>query len=156
MKASAIEHIGIVGTGMIGASLAALFTGNRYRTTLYALNDVEATAGRQRYDQCYQDLVAKKLVTPGQAAACARLLTVTQSYGALFDADFLFECVVERLEVKHAVYQQIEQHCRKVRAIASSTSAISATTSPRGSSGRISWRWPTPGTHPTSCPASRW
>lgn len=126
MKVSSIEHIGIIGTGMIGASMAALFTGNRYRTTLYAINDAEAAGGRQRYDQYYRDLVAKKLVTSDQATACAKLLTVTQRYGDLADADFIFECVVERLEVKYAVFAEVEKHCKRVRAIASSTSALSA------------------------------
>ena len=126
MKPSAIQHIGIIGTGMIGASLAALFTGNRYRTTLLAVDDAEAAAGRRRYDQYFRDLVARGLVTSDQAAACARLLTVTRSYDALADAGLVFECVVERLEVKHAVFAAIERHCRQLQAIASSTSALSA------------------------------
>ena len=39
MKLDGIKHIGIIGTGMIGASLAVLFTGNGYKTTMYAVND---------------------------------------------------------------------------------------------------------------------
>lgn len=39
---------------------------------------------------------------------------------------FIFECVVERLEVKHTVYKEIKKYCKKFNSIASSTSAISA------------------------------
>ena len=41
------------------------------------------------------------------AAACAKLLTVTQDYADLADAEVVFECVVEKLEVKSAVFAQL-------------------------------------------------
>lgn len=126
MRIPEIGRIGIVGTGMIGASMAALFTGNGYPTTVLAVNHAEAEAGRRRYDTYFDDLVANGLVTPAQAEACARLLDVTEDYAGLSGADFIFECVVERLEVKHSVYAQIERHCPGLRAIASSTSALQA------------------------------
>lgn len=126
MKLDTIRHIGIIGTGMIGASLAVLFTGNGYKTTMYAVNDEESIAGMDRYDAYYKDLIGKKLLTQKQADACRALAGVTQSFSDLSDADILFECVVEKLPVKHAVYAEIEKHCKNFRAIASSTSAISA------------------------------
>ncbi len=126
MKLNDIKHIGIIGTGMIGASLAVLFTGNGYKTTMYAINDQEAASGKERYDTYFVDLKEKGLVTEGQVKACTKLLHFTQQYEDISDVDFIFECVVERLEIKHAVYSQLEKHCKQVRAIASSTSAISA------------------------------
>lgn len=125
MKLDNVDHIAIIGTGMIGASMAVLFTGNGYKTTMYAINDVETAKGKASYDTYYKDLIEKKLVTPGQAEKCAELLNFTQKYEDLADADFIFECVVERLNVKHAVYKEIEKHCKNFKAIASSTSAIS-------------------------------
>jgi len=126
MKAEGINKLSIIGTGMIGASMAALSTGNGYPTTMLAIDDVQAKAGLDRYDACYQDLIKQGLVTKQQAEACKRLLKVTQSYEDLADTDFIFECVFEKLEVKYSVYALIEKHCRQFKAIASSTSAISA------------------------------
>jgi 3-hydroxybutyryl-CoA dehydrogenase len=126
MKLESINHIGIIGTGMIGASMAVLFTGNGYKTTMYAVNDQEAAKGQAGYQTYFEDLIKQKLVTPGQAAACAKLLHITQKYEDISDVDFIFECVVERIEIKHSVYKEIEKHCHRFKAIASSTSAISA------------------------------
>lgn len=123
---TADKHVAIIGTGMIGASLAALFTGNSFRTSMYAVNDTEADAGEERYKSYFTDLIDAELVTPEQAESCAKLLTVTQSYKDLSDADFIFECVVERLDVKHSVFEEIEKYCHNYKAIASSTSALSA------------------------------
>ena len=125
MKLESVGQIAIIGTGMIGASMAALFTGNGYPVVMLAIDDTQEAAGKKRYDDCYRDLIAKGLVTEKQAAACARLLTTTQKYQDMADADFIFECVFERLDVKYEVYKQVEEHCRKFRALASSTSALS-------------------------------
>ena len=125
MKLASINHVAIIGTGMIGASLAALFTGNGYPTTMLAIDETQAEAGKNRYDDCFKDLMAKGLVTEKQIRACTRLLSVTQSYKDIAETDFIFECVFERLDVKYGVYELIEKHCRKFQALASSTSAIS-------------------------------
>ncbi len=117
--------IAIVGTGMIGASMSALFTGNSFHVTMLAIDDTQAALGKKTYDNCFLDLKEKGLVNEGQVASCAKLLTITQDYNDIADADFIFECVFERIDVKHSVYAQIESHCRKYRALASSTSAIS-------------------------------
>lgn len=126
MKLEQVHHVAIIGSGMIGASMAALFTGNGYKTTIYAINDKEAQSGESRYDTYYKDLVNDGLVTPAQAAACRALLHFTTTYDGIADADFIFECVVERMDVKFEVFRQVEQHCKQFKAIASSTSAMSA------------------------------
>lgn len=126
MKLDNVNHIGIIGTGMIGASMAVLFTGNGYRTTILAINDQEAAAGKARYDTYYSDLIAEGLVTPAQAEACARLLDFTQDYNGIADVDFIYECVVERMDVKFAVFAELERYCKNFKVLASSTSAMSA------------------------------
>lgn len=117
-------RIGIVGTGMIGASLAALFTGNGYYVSMYAVSEQEKEACISKYRTCFVDLINEGLVTKRQAEACERRLTIALDYAALVDATFIYECVVERAEVKFEVYRQIEQHCPNVKAIVSSTSAM--------------------------------
>ncbi len=117
-------QIGIVGTGMIGASLAALFTGNGYRVSMYAVNGQEQERCLTRYRDIFSDLVKEGLVTPRQAERCEKKLNIALCYDALSDADLVYECVVERAEIKWAVYRELEQHCKSVRAIASSTSAM--------------------------------
>ena len=112
----------IIGKGMIGISLAVLFTGNGVPTVVLAKN---SAVGLEKYRTYYRDLIAQGLVTEGQAAACERLLSFTERYEDLADVEVVFECVTEQLDVKYGVYAQIESHCPHLRAIASTTSAIS-------------------------------
>ncbi len=123
MKLKNDNHIAIIGEGMIGMGLAVLFTGNGYKTTVFA---IDPKAGKQRYDNYYKDLIDLNLVTEKQAKACEKYLYFTGNYEDISGADFIIECVVERLEVKYEVYKNIEKNCTKYKAIASTTSAISA------------------------------
>lgn len=124
MKLEGVDKIAIIGTGMIGASLATLFTGNGYETVMYAINDTEAAGGQDRYDTNFDDLIASGLVTEKQKAACSKLLSITQTYEDIADADFVYECVFENKEVKYSIYQEIDKHCTKVRGISSTSSAM--------------------------------
>lgn len=114
--------VAIIGKGMIGVSLAVLFTGNGLPTVVLAKN---SEAGLEKYRTYYKDLIAQGLVTEKQAAACERLLSFTEEYAGLRDAEVVFECVTEKLEVKYEVYCRVEANCPNLKAIASTTSAIS-------------------------------
>ena len=116
------KKVAIIGKGMIGISLAVLFTGNGIPTVVLAKN---SEVGLEKYRTYYQDLVSQGLVTPAQAAACEKRQSFTENYADLSDINVVIECVTEKLEVKYEVYQQIEAHCPHLKAIASTTSAIS-------------------------------
>lgn len=116
------KKVAIIGKGMIGISLAVLFTGNGYPTVVLAKN---SEVGLEKYRTYYKDLIAQGLVTEKQAAACEKRLSFTESYADLADMDVVIECVTEKLDVKYEVYAQVEANCPHLKAIASTTSAIS-------------------------------
>jgi 3-hydroxybutyryl-CoA dehydrogenase len=124
MKLEGVDKIAIIGSGMIGASLSALFTGNGYHTVMYAINDTEAAGGLDRYRTVFNDLIGGGLVTRAQADACEKLLSVTKDYADVADADFVYECVFENKEVKYSVYAQLDHVLTKCRGIASTSSAM--------------------------------
>ena len=118
------EKIAIVGTGMMGMSLAVLFTGNGYETTVLATKEASVIRGRESYDEMFDVLKQRGLVTEEQAVLCADKLQFTLSYEGLADCTVFFECVVEKMPIKHEVYRQIERHCPNCKAIASTSSAM--------------------------------
>lgn len=124
MTLDTVKHIGIVGTGMIATSMAVLTTGHGYRTTLLAVDDDLAQKSRAEYDAFFRELVAKDLVTPEQVDICARYVNYTTEYSDLGDVDVVFECVLEDLDVKHSVYNELETHCPRLQAVCSVSSAI--------------------------------
>ena len=120
------EKIAVIGTGMIGTSIAVMFTGNGYPTTLYAVNDELQEKSSKQYDVFYKALMDRGLVTEKQYAACRNLLSYTQDYTDIADADCVFECAFENVQVKHSIYAEIEKYVKDPFAIISTSSAMSA------------------------------
>lgn len=126
MKLEHIHNIAIIGTGMIGTSMAVLFTGHGYRTTLFAVNDELQVKSEQQYETFFKALMDQGLVTEAQYEACRGCLHYTQDYSTIADADYVFECAFENIPVKHGIYAEIEKNITDPKAIISTTSALSA------------------------------
>ena len=119
-----IAAVGVVGTGMIASALAALISGNGYRTVVYARSDASAARFLEAYRGHFALLRRHDAVTDEQVARCESYLLVTQSYEALRPAEIVFESVTEDLEAKQTVYRALEEHCPALRVIASVSSSI--------------------------------
>lgn len=124
MKIKDVAHVGVIGTGMIGTSLAVLLTGHGYRTTMLAVDDRTAADSRAKFDAFYQAMVDNHVMSAQQAEICKRYLSYTLDYKDLSDADYVFEAVVEELSVKHEVYRALEDSCSRLRLILSVSSAL--------------------------------
>jgi 3-hydroxybutyryl-CoA dehydrogenase len=119
------KKIAVIGTGMIGTSLAVLFTGHGFQTALYVLNDELEAKSREQYLAHFNELAGRGFVTKEQIAVCEKYLSYTQDYAEIADADIVFECVFEDLDVKHSVYQKLDEYIDDPAAIVSTTSALS-------------------------------
>jgi len=118
------SQIGIVGTGMIGTSLAVLTTAHGVETLVFAIDETQRDIGKKSYETFLSDLTQKSLLNASQADKARALLKYTLAYEDFNDCPFVFEAVVENAEVKSGVYKAIEANCPKIKAIASVSSAI--------------------------------
>lgn len=118
-------QIGVVGTGMIGMAMAVLFTGHGYDTYVFSMGPDFTETGLKNYDNMYQVLKEQGLVTEDQVRQIKAKLHITESYEDMKDVEYVTESVLERLDVKTDVYQNLEKYCPKIKAIASTSSAIS-------------------------------
>ena len=126
--------VGVVGTGMIGASMAALFTGFGHETYLLASSPERIEHAKENWRAIYQTLAERGLATDAQIKACEGRLSVITEYADMAEAVVIFECVKEDEATKFSVYRQIEDHCPACRAIASVSSAMSPDVLQRGCS----------------------
>lgn len=125
MKLRNVKQVAVIGSGMIGTSLAVLFTGYGYDTIVHALDaDLEEKC-RELYRAYYKQLIDRGLISSKQAEICEKHLSYTQDYKDLKDADYVLECTLEDLEVKHSIYRILEEELEDPIAILSTTSALS-------------------------------
>ncbi len=124
MRTDNVTHIGIIGTGMIGSSMAVLTSGHGYKTTVFARSRQRAESCGDSIHAFYRSIADQNLMTQSQIDICTGYLSFALSYEEMADADVVFECVVEDVETKHSVYRKIESYCPEVKAICSASSAI--------------------------------
>lgn len=100
-----VKHLGIVGCGLMGRSIAALSVGQNISITMV-------------------DVAQSALATARETFANADLVTITDQYAQLATADLIIEAVVETLPVKKSVHERIESVAAPNATIASNTSSI--------------------------------
>ena len=119
-------NIGVVGTGVIGASWAAHFLAHGHDVT--ATDPAPGAEERLRADVAAHWPVLQ----PVEAASPERLTFTTDPGAAVADADFVQENGPEREDVKHALYAVLDEAARPDVVLASSSSGMLPTTIARG------------------------
>lgn len=115
------ERVAVLGAGVIGASWTALFLARGLGVHLY--DPVEDAEERVRgyVARAWPTLEQLGLVEHGDPE---RLTIHTAPAAAVRDAHFVQENVPERLEIKHALFAEIEPHLAPEAIVASSASGL--------------------------------
>ena len=124
MKLDSVKHIGIIGLGMIGDSMAVLTTGHGYKTTCVARRAEMIPEYKKTYDNYFRQMIDQGLMPENQTAICEKYLNYTLDFNDIADCEIIFECVTEKLELKYDMLAKIEATCPNVRAICSVSSSF--------------------------------
>jgi len=119
-----IATVGIVGTGLMGAGIAAATLGAGYRVVGLEQTEEAALSGRARITSLLEKAVGLgRLDAEGLAGQLGRL-TVTSDSDALADADLVIEAVFDDLAVKTALFQRLDAIVREDTILATNTSYL--------------------------------
>ncbi|MCB1995420.1 MAG: 3-hydroxyacyl-CoA dehydrogenase [Rhodoferax sp.] len=127
MTLSSETRVLVVGAGIMGAGIAQVAAQAGHRVALFDLREGAAAAARDKLGQTLDGLAAKGKLTP--AAAQATLGRI-EAIGALDDAKgcgLVVEAIVENLDAKRALFQQLEGLLGTEAILATNTSSISVT-----------------------------
>lgn len=123
MKKNA-RRIGIVGTGMIGASMAVLCTGHGFETVVISRSAASSKRCLEVFENSFRQLIAKGLAAENQLEICRSYLKISEDYSDLAGAEAVFECIREDIGDKREVYAYVENHCEGLKALCSVSSSI--------------------------------
>lgn len=119
----------VVGAGLMGAGIAQVAAQAGHAVTLFDNRPGAADAAKAKLAQTLDGLVAKgKLTAEAVQATLARITAVD----ALAAADVVIEAIVENLDVKRALFAELEALLPDDAVIATNTSSISVTALARG------------------------
>jgi 3-hydroxyacyl-CoA dehydrogenase/enoyl-CoA hydratase/carnithine racemase len=121
-----IQKVAIIGAGLMGAQLGALHL-QRLEVPLVMKDIDEAVLGRCRehIEGELDKRVAKGRLHEGKARFLKGLVTYTTSYDDVAHADWVMEAVLERMDLKQAIFADLEPVLDEDAVIATNTSSLS-------------------------------
>jgi len=123
-----ITRLTVLGAGTMGHGIAHAAIIGGYDTRMYDVSDAAVAKGRASIEQIVKKGVELGKMSVSDAdAALRRLIVTTNLPEALHDADMVIEAAPEKIDIKLALFAEIEQHAPASAVIASNTSALSVT-----------------------------
>ena len=123
-KPQAIERIAVIGAGTMGSGIAIACLSAGYSVLLLDQNEVALTNGAQKVAAYYDSRIKSGKMSADKASSILKNFTHSTQWSDIASADLVIEAVFEDIQVKHAVFQKIEQHANPKALFASNTSYL--------------------------------
>lgn len=120
-----VDHVGVVGAGVMGGKIAWLMT---HRDLDVRLKDIEWPAvakGFAAAHDCYEQLVRVRRLKPETVNVKMHRLSGTTNYSGFGSLDLVIEAIVENLDVKRTVHCELEDVMGDDAILCSNTSSLS-------------------------------
>ena len=122
-----VRKVGVVGLGTMGAGIAQVCVQAGIETLGREVTNELGEAARDRIDHYLGRGVEKGRLSEDQRAAALERLTTTTRVEDLAACDLVIEAVVEELDVKRALFADLDRLVRPDAVLATNTSALSVT-----------------------------
>ncbi len=122
-----VRRAGVVGAGTMGNGIAHVFAGSGYEVVMCDVEQRFLDRGIENIRKNLDREVAKSKISADQKVAVLGRIKVVVDRGELANCDFVVEAATERLEIKSALFRDLDRICRPDVILASNTSSISIT-----------------------------
>jgi 3-hydroxybutyryl-CoA dehydrogenase len=119
-----IKRVGIVGSGIMGAGIAETAAVSGFEVVLRSRNQSTADATLAALEKSLNRQVEKEKITEGDRDAALARVTGTSDLSALKDVDLVIESVVEDLEVKKELFNELDRITADGTILATNTSTL--------------------------------
>ena len=123
----AVERIGVVGLGAMGAGIAQVAIEAGFEVVGREVTTELGEAAAGRIGHFLTRKVEKGQRTRDERDAAVARLTTTSELSKLSECDLVIEAIVEELDAKRALFAELERICRTDAVLATNTSALSVT-----------------------------
>ena len=118
----AVERVGVVGSGIMGAGIAESAAAAGFKVVLRSRASVGETMAA--IERTLSKQVAKGKRTPAEADEIAARVTVTSDLADLADCDLVVESVVEDLATKQALFRELDAAVKPGAVLGTGTSTL--------------------------------
>ena len=119
-----IASAGVIGAGTMGGGITMNFLNAGIPVVLLETSQAALDKGLATIRRNYENSMKKGKLKPEQVEQRMAAVTPTLSYDALAQVDIVVEAVFESMEVKEAVFRQLDAVCKPGAILASNTSYL--------------------------------
>lgn len=120
-------NIGIIGSGTMGAGIAQVASQAGNQVVVIDTSETALEKAKQQLARSMQTLREKGKITDEQANTIQQNIRWEMSLDTLRDAELVIEAIVERLDVKQELFEDLEETVSPTCILASNTSSLSLT-----------------------------
>jgi 3-hydroxyacyl-CoA dehydrogenase len=124
LKPKPLEQIAVIGAGTMGSGIAIACLSAGYSVLMLDQNDAALGNGVKKVRDFYDSRVASGKLDADKAAAFLNRFTFSTQWAEISTAELIIEAVFEDMQVKHDVFQKIEQYASAEALLASNTSYL--------------------------------
>ena len=117
--------VGVIGAGTMGAGIAQVALQNGHRVVLLDVNSETLNKAKESHINVFNRLIQKGSYSEVEVSNMLEKIIYSSNYSDLSSVGLVIEAVVERLDVKHQVFAQVEQLVSDECILASNTSSLS-------------------------------
>ena len=121
------QAVGIVGAGAMGRGLAQIAAQSGSAVKLFDVQHGVSQQAKAELEAQWDRLVSKNKLDAVAAEACKNRVTTATVLAELADCDLVIEAVVEQLDIKQALFSELENIVSPNAVLATNTSSLSVT-----------------------------
>ncbi|WP_306553434.1 3-hydroxyacyl-CoA dehydrogenase NAD-binding domain-containing protein [Acidovorax sp.] len=119
-----VASIAVIGGGTMGAGIAVAALDAGLPVTMIERDAESIARGRAKVEKVYNGLVARGRMTDAAKAAVMARYTGSTDYADIAQVDLVIEAVFEDIEVKKAVFRELDRMCKPGAVLATNTSYL--------------------------------
>ncbi len=127
VKEREIATAAVLGAGVMGGGIAQLFADKNIHTRMKDLNSQALSLGILSASKVFKKQLQKKKINSRQYLQKMNLISPIVDYSGFHKVDIVVEAIIENMELKRKVFQELETQVKPECVIVSNTSSLSVT-----------------------------
>jgi len=128
MKTEDVRTVSIIGAGLMGHGIGAVFARHGYSVTLMDIKQEFLSNAKTQIDREFNRCIEGGVLTRNQCdEALSRIKTTVDLKDAAANADLIVEAVVEKMDVKRQIFSDLDKFAAPHAILASNTSGLPIT-----------------------------
>ena len=124
MNNMSIQRVAVVGSGAMGSQIAMVCALAGYPVVLQDIREESLVKGKEQLKKQMEKRVTKGKLTSNEVEQAFNLITFTTSLDELSEADLVIEAIIEKLDAKKELFQNVEKIVSEQTILATNSSTI--------------------------------